>query len=194
MCWPSIVPDLEQSGLIRLGCFPRLSRLLDASGGVWPEPSPKAHERFNLLVKGDQMPRSFKPYGYAWVTLRFFLISIVGHWIFGWFAYADEQLAHGADADGSGYVIEMMRDTLENWQSEFLQLLWQVGGLAFLLFLGSPQSKEGTDRMEAKLDAILRRVDPHEGEQVIADIDAAYLGRHTDEPHGHGGRAPRERE
>jgi hypothetical protein len=46
----------------------------------------------------------------------------------------------------------MSRDTLENWQSEFLPLLWQVGGLAFVLFAGSP-SKEGTDRMEAKIDA-----------------------------------------
>nr|WP_206022424.1 DUF6766 family protein [Pseudoflavitalea sp. G-6-1-2] len=41
------------------------------------------------------------------------------------------------------YLILMMRDTMENWQSEFLQLIWQVAGLAFLLFLGSPQSKEG---------------------------------------------------
>lgn len=26
------------------------------------------------------------------------------------------------------YVVEMLRDTFENWQSEFLQLLWQVVG------------------------------------------------------------------
>ena len=79
----------------------------------------------------------------------------------------------------------MMRDTLENWQSEFLQLLWQVGGLAFLLFVGSPQSKEGTDRMEAKLDAILRTIDPKDAEGIIDKIDDAYSGRHTDIPHGH---------
>jgi hypothetical protein len=39
-----------------------------------------------------------------------------------------------------GYLIEMSRNTLENWQSEFLQLLWQAGGLALLLFVGSRQS------------------------------------------------------
>ena len=44
----------------------------------------------------------------------------------------------------------MTRDTLENWQSEFLQLMWQVGGLAFLLYVGSPQSKEGDERVEAE--------------------------------------------
>jgi hypothetical protein len=79
----------------------------------------------------------------------------------------------------------MSRDTLENWQSEFLQLLWQVGGLAFLLFVGSPQSKEGTDRMEAKIDALLTLVDPKKGEEAIQDLDQKYDGRHTDEPHAH---------
>ena len=71
----------------------------------------------------------------------------------------------------SGYVIEMGRDTLENWQSEFLQLLWQVGGLAFLLYVGSPQSGEGDKRQEEKLDAILRLVDPKHADRLIAEID-----------------------
>jgi len=78
-----------------------------------------------------------------------------------------------------------MRDTLENWQSEFLQLLWQVGGLALLLYVGSPQSKEGDDRMEAKIDEILRRVDPQNGERIIQTLDEDYSGRHTDARHAH---------
>lgn len=41
----------------------------------------------------------------------------------------------------------MSRDTLENWQSEFLQLVWQVAGLTYLLYVGSPQSKEEDDRL-----------------------------------------------
>ena len=74
----------------------------------------------------------------------------------------------------SGYVVEMSRDTLENWQSEFLQLLWQVGGLAFLLFVGSPQSSEGDERKEAKIDAILRAVSPNDAEKVISEIDHQF--------------------
>jgi hypothetical protein len=126
------------------------------------------------------MSGKLKAYSYGWITLGFFVISLVGHWLFGWFAYVDEQMAHGQPVEIGSYTIEMTRDTLENWQSEFLQLLWQVGGLAFLLFLGSPQSKEGNDRMEAKIDAILRRVDPEGGKQKIDEIDDLYLGRHTD--------------
>jgi hypothetical protein len=129
--------------------------------------------------------RAIKPYSYGWITLGFFVISLLGHWLFGWFAFVEEQTAHAQPVDAGAYFIEMSRDTLENWQSEFLQLLWQVGGLAFLLFLGSPQSKEGSDRVEAKIDTILRRVSPDDAEKKIREIDEAYSGRHTDIPHGH---------
>jgi hypothetical protein len=125
----------------------------------------------------------FKRYGYGWVTLGFFLISIVGHWLFGWFAYVDEQLGHAQPVVMSTYLIEMGRDTLENWQSEFLQLIWQIGGLAMLLWVGSPQSKEGDDRMEAKIDAILQAVDPKNADKLIEEIDTEFAGRHTDPRH-----------
>lgn len=87
-----------------------------------------------------------------WVTLGFCLISLIGHWIFAWQAYAEEQQAHNLPVEASSYINQTMRDTLENWQSEFLQLIWQVMGLALLLHVDSPQSKEGDDRQEEKLD------------------------------------------
>lgn len=122
----------------------------------------------------------WRRYGFAWVTLALFLIMLSGHWIFGWFAYVQEQQDHGKAVELAGYTIKMMRDILENWQSEFLQLLWQVAGLALLLHVGSPQSKEGDDRMEAKIDAILLAVEPKKGEKLLDDIDREYEGRHTD--------------
>jgi hypothetical protein len=122
----------------------------------------------------------WKRYGFAWITGALFVITLTGHWIFGWFAYLNEQQALQQPIDISGYTVEMMRDTLENWQSEFLQLLWQVAGLAVLLHVGSPQSKEGDDRMEAKIDAILLAVDPRKGDDLIKEIDDEYAGRHTD--------------
>ena len=39
--------------------------------------------------------------------------------------------------------------------------------------------------MEAKLDAVLRSVDREKAERIIAEIDEAYSGGHTDIPHGH---------
>ena len=119
-------------------------------------------------------------YGFLWVTGALFLITLSGHWLFGWLAYAQEQQAHGEPVEIAGYTIQMLRDTLENWQSEFLQLVWQVAGLAMLLHVGSPQSKEGDDRMEAKIDAILLAVEPSKGDRLLEEIDKEYEGRHTD--------------
>ena len=123
------------------------------------------------------MPRRFNiwnKYGFAWVTGGFFLISIVGHWGFGWLAYLDEQQALGQPVEVSGYAIEMARDTFENWQSEFLQLVWQVMGLALLLYVGSPQSKEEEDRNDAKLDAILKAVDPENANKILEKLNRRY--------------------
>lgn len=132
------------------------------------------------LMEAAMKHSIWKRYGYAWVTLALFLITLSGHWVFGWFAYVQEQQDHGKTIEVAGYTIQMMRDTLENWQSEFLQLLWQVAGLAILLHVGSPQSKEGDDRMEAKIDAILLAVDPQKGDRLLDEIDREYEGRHTD--------------
>jgi hypothetical protein len=116
----------------------------------------------------------WKRYAYGWVTLGFFVLSLVGHWLFGWFAYVGEQQTHNRPPEIGEYVVQMSRDTLENWQSEFLQLLWQVGGLAMLLYVGSPQSREGDERKEAKLDAILRKIDPDGGDRMIEMLDREY--------------------
>jgi len=82
----------------------------------------------------------FKRYSFGWFMLALFLGSLLGQW-----------LTH------EGTATEFWNAVLENWQSEMLQLLIQVGGLAFLLFAGSPQSKEGNERLEAKVDEVLRR-------------------------------------
>lgn len=39
--------------------------------------------------------------------------------------------------------------------------------------VGSPQSREGDERKEAKLDAILRQLGP-DGERVIGELDQKY--------------------
>lgn len=115
-----------------------------------------------------------RKYGYLWITLALFLFSLAGHWTTAWFAYADEQKAHRQPIEVSQYVVETARDTFENWQSEFLQLIWQVAGLAYLFYVGSPQSKEGDDRKEEKLDAILRSIDGKNAAKVIASLDKKY--------------------
>ena len=119
-----------------------------------------------------------KKYGYAWITLSFFLVSLVLHWVFGWSAFVEESREHAQVAEFSSYLNEMLRDTFENWQSEFLQLLWQVVGLAYFLYVGSPSSKENDDRVEAKIDALLELVGKERGLALIEEIDESHLRKH----------------
>ena len=130
-------------------------------------------------------PGIFKKYAYAWITAGFFLVSIGLHWMFGWYAFVDEAREHGQSPEMSGYLIEMGRDTFENWQSEFLQLLWQVVGLAYFLYIGSPSSKENDDRTEAKIDALLH-FHGAKGRELIEKLDEHFQrhGGHA-KPHGH---------
>jgi hypothetical protein len=115
-------------------------------------------------------------YSYAWLTLGFFAVTLVLHWYFGWQAFQDEARQHGQAPEMGEFMTEAARDTFENWQSEFLQLLWQVVGLAYFLYIGSPSSKENDDRLEAKIDELLRmQAGDAEGQRIIDRLDHHYL-------------------
>jgi hypothetical protein len=64
-----------------------------------------------------------------------------------------------------------LRDTMENWQSEFLQLAWQVGGLSFLWAVASPQSKSSSDGLEGKVDVLIRKLDPQHAKKLLAELE-----------------------
>lgn len=128
-----------------------------------------------------------KRYAYGWITAAFFLVSIFGHWLLGWYAFVDEARSHHQAPEMAVYLVQMGRDTFENWQSEFLQLIWQVVGLAYFLYAGSPASKENDDRLEAKVDELLRFTAGGQADRLIAEIDKRYLRTEGHaKPHGHG--------
>ena len=98
----------------------------------------------------------------------------------------DEAVAHHQAPELTSFALEAARDTFENWQSEFLQLLWQVVGLAYFLYLGSPSSKENDDRLEAKIDALIRINAGEEGDKLIKFLDEEYARTHGHaQPHSH---------
>lgn len=101
-----------------------------------------------------------KKYGFFWVTLILFSSSILGQWYFGFVTSQSWQ--------------DNLRDTFENWQSEFLQLMWQVAGLTFLWYVGSPQSKEEEERNNEMLQWLVRKVDPQNAEKFLSEIDNKY--------------------
>src|SRR5690606_30548122 len=109
-----------------------------------------------------------------WITAILFLLSLFGHWYYGWEAYINDQQDHQQEVKFNEYVTEMSRDTVANWQAEFLQLIWQVAGLSFLFFVGSPQSKEGDERKEEKLDLILKKLYEKNAANHLARLDEKY--------------------
>ena len=120
------------------------------------------------------MKARLKHYGFFWVTLGFFIISISLHWVFAWYSYLQEQEEHKQPIKFNDYLNETLRDTMENWQSEFLQLMWQVVGLSILWFVGSSQSKESDDRLEEKIDLLIHKLEPENGKQLIQGLDRKY--------------------
>ena len=107
------------------------------------------------------MKRPLGKYGLAWVLLALFLTSWAMQTWTGWREFQSEQQEHGQTAQvfgDSGYVWNWSRATFENWQSEFLQVLAFVTLTSFLIFKGSPESRDGDDEMQAKLDRIERQI------------------------------------
>jgi hypothetical protein len=101
-------------------------------------------------------------------------MSISLHWIFSWYSYVQEQTEHKQPIQFNDYLNEILRDTMENWQSEFLQLMWQVAGLSILWYIGSSQSKEADDRLEEKIDLLIQKLDSEKGKQLIQELDRKY--------------------
>lgn len=91
-----------------------------------------------------------------------FLIAWAGQTYAGWVAFSSEQAAHNQQAQWfgpDGYVYEWLAATLENWQSEWLQLLTFVILTAYLIHKGSHESKDTDEEMQATLERIENKLD-----------------------------------
>ena len=84
-------------------------------------------------------------------------------------------LDSGTTDSGTGNTWQdNMRDTLENWQSEFLQLIWQVVALTYLWYIGSPQSKEEEERNQEMLEWIMKNIDRQKAEEFMQELEQKY--------------------
>jgi succinate dehydrogenase hydrophobic anchor subunit len=109
--------------------------------------------------RSSNVRRVWANFGLSITFCLLFLISWGAQALAEWGLYRDEQAAHGEPATMQGYLVEFGQSTFENWQSEFLQLFSFVVLAALLIHRGSAESKDGTDRIERKVDQIARRLD-----------------------------------
>ena len=103
--------------------------------------------------------------------MSLFLISWIAQLFVEWQVYADDQAEHGSSAVfwSANFWETFWQSTLENWQSEFLQLATFAIAAAYLVFKGSSESPDSSERIEHKLDALLRLrgLDPSELESEL---------------------------
>ncbi|HKX66566.1 MAG TPA: DUF6766 family protein [Intrasporangium sp.] len=112
-------------------------------------------ERNRSHNSSDGKPRFPRAYSFGLVTAGLFVFSWVGQFVTQLVVERNDAAEHGQEFSMSEFWPQFFASTFENWQSEFLQLLWQAAGLSLLLFWGSSQSREQEERIEAKLDRLL---------------------------------------
>ena len=92
--------------------------------------------------------------GLGLILMIVFFVCWVAQLIAEWQVFTDEQRAHGEAAAVGDFVSQFAQSTLENWQSEFLQLFTFVTLAALFIHKGSAESKDGSEKVEASLRRI----------------------------------------
>ena len=112
------------------------------------------------------MNRYFRDYGLGIVLALMFIASWIAQTLSGWVEFVAEQQSHGQAAElfgTDGYVWPWLQATMENWQSEFLQLFTMAVLTAFLIHKGSSESKDSDDEIMLELNAIRDDLDELKG-------------------------------
>jgi hypothetical protein len=107
----------------------------------------------------ENLRKTWANFGLSIAFATLFFISWLVHGFAQWDTYRQEQLEHGEPVDVAGFITDFAHSTLENWQSEFLQLFSFVVLAAVYIHHGSAESKDSEDRIERKIDEIKQRLD-----------------------------------
>src|SRR5215204_6708694 len=101
----------------------------------------------------------WREFGLGLVLMILFFATWLAQGIAQWQTFTDEERSHGETPEVGDFVSEFGQSTLENWQSEFLQLFSFVVLAALYIHKGSAESKDSDDNVEAAL----RRIEEHLG-------------------------------
>ena len=109
--------------------------------------------------RSDNVKKIWANFGLSIGFSILFVVSWLGQGIAQWGQYVEEQKEHNQPAEIKGFFQEFSASTLENWQSEFLQLFSFVVMSALLIHHGSAESKDSEDRIEEIVRRIERKLD-----------------------------------
>ena len=116
------------------------------------------------LARSIQVERTpgrsvWREFGLGLGLMVLFLASWTAQAVAEWQTYTDDQRRQGAATELGDFAAHFAQSTLENWQSEFLQLFSFVVLASLYIHKGSAESKDG----EEKLEAALRRIEERLG-------------------------------
>ena len=112
----------------------------------------------SIRVERTEGRSIWREFGLSIVLLVLFLASWVGQGVSQWQTFTDEQREHGESPALGDFASEFGMSTLENWQSEFLQLFSFVALAALYIHKGSSESKDTEEKIEASLKRIERQL------------------------------------
>jgi hypothetical protein len=101
----------------------------------------------------------WREFGLGLALTCLFFATWIAQAIAEWQTFTDEQLEHGQAVTAGDFFAQFAQSTLENWQSEFLQLFAFVVLAALYIHKGSAESKDSDEKVEASL----RRIEEHLG-------------------------------
>jgi hypothetical protein len=110
------------------------------------------------------LKKTWQNFGLSIALSILFFVSWVGQGIAQWQEFVADQRVHGEPTEIGAFVTRFAQSTLENWQSEFLQLFSFVVLAALLIHRGSSESKDSDERMEEMLKRIEKRLEAVNGQ------------------------------
>ncbi|TDE16023.1 DUF6766 family protein [Jiangella asiatica] len=118
--------------------------------------------------------RHFRRWGAVYILILLFLGSWMGHFFTQLAEFRSEQQDHDQPFVWSDYLASFFASTFENWQSEWLQLIFQAVLLLAAKHLLFQADAEDLERIERKIDNIHERVGagavgPEQGDEAAIE-------------------------
>ncbi len=117
--------------------------------------------------------RLLKNFGLSLGFCALFFLSWIAQGAAQWQRFTDEQREHGETPEVGDFIADFSTSTLENWQSEFLQLFSFTVMSAVLIHKGSAESRDSSDRIEESL----KRIEDKLGTEPTLGKEALREGR-----------------
>jgi hypothetical protein len=107
-------------------------------------------------IRDERTPHRsvWREFGLGLAFLILFFTTWGAHAITEWQVFTDEELSQGHTPKIGDFLAQFAQGTLENWQSEFLQLFSFVVMAAIFIHKGSAESKDGDENISASLRRI----------------------------------------